>query len=207
MSEEDLIRDIARGGRAGDLALRSLYDGSGRHMLRFFVYSGVSGDEAKDILQETLVKLVRYAGTYNGDGAARAWMWQIARNCLADHQRRAGRLAEHVVAVDDEQWEYIADTRASPADCGPGETADECVAKGLARIFHEQQVGSLVPRRVYIGISPPMETEDCRCQSVPIGPSNLDGLEGEWSRPHSTVATSSAMAVCCCSSGSMSALV
>ncbi len=110
-------------------------------MLRFFVYSGVSGDEAKDILQETLVKLVRYAGTYNGDGAARAWMWQIARNCLADHQRRAGRLAEHVVAVDDEQWEYIADTRASPADCGPGETADECVAKGL------EAFGAQMPER------------------------------------------------------------
>ncbi len=36
----------------------------------------------------------------------------------------------------------------------------------LARIFHDLRVGSLVPRRVVIGISPSMPTEDCRCQSV-----------------------------------------
>jgi DNA-directed RNA polymerase specialized sigma24 family protein len=72
-------------------------------MLRFFVYSGVSGDEAKDILQETLVKLVRHADSYNGDGAARSSIWQIARNCSPIINVRAGRSSEHVVVVDDEQ--------------------------------------------------------------------------------------------------------
>ena len=46
----------------------------------------------------------------------------------------------------------------------------------LARIFHELKVGSLVPRRVVIGISPPMPTEDCRCQSVRMIGSNSAGL-------------------------------
>jgi RNA polymerase sigma factor (sigma-70 family) len=115
MSEEEVIREIRKGGRAADVALRALYDGCARHMLRFFVYSGVSGDEAKDILQETLVRLVRHVDSYNGDGAARSWIWQIARNCLTDHQRRSGRWSELVVAVDDEQWDRIAETHASPA--------------------------------------------------------------------------------------------
>lgn len=36
----------------------------------------------------------------------------------------------------------------------------------LARKLHELRIGGLVPRRVVIGISPPMPTEDRRCQSV-----------------------------------------
>ena len=39
-------------------------------------------------------------------------------------------------------------------------------ATSLARIFHDLEVGSLVPKRVVIGLLPPMATEDCRCQSV-----------------------------------------
>ncbi|MFN5166653.1 MAG: RNA polymerase sigma factor [Pseudomonadota bacterium] len=141
MSEEEVIREIRKGGRAADVALRALYDGCARHMLRFFVYSGVSGDEAKDILQETLVRLVRHVDSYNGDGAARSWIWQIARNCLTDHQRRSGRWSELVVAVDDEQWDRIAETHASPAACAPGETVDECVSRGL------EAFGAQMPER------------------------------------------------------------
>ncbi len=141
MSEEEVIREIRKGGRAADAALRALYDGCARHMLRFFVYNGVSGDEAKDILQETLVRVVRHVDSYNGDGAARSWIWQIARNCLTDYQRRSGRWSELVVAVDDEQWDRIAETHASPAACAPGETVDECVSRGL------EAFGAQMPER------------------------------------------------------------
>lgn len=131
MSEEELIGEIRKGGRALHLALRVLYDTTGPHMVRFFVYQGVPADEAQDILQETLVKVVRKVDTYQGEGTARAWIWQIARNCLVDHQRAAGRAAEHVVAVNDEQWDVLVETTPGPADCAVWETADECVSRGL----------------------------------------------------------------------------
>ncbi len=113
------------------LALRVLYDTTGLHMVRFFVYQGVPADEAQDILQETLVKVVRKADTYTGAGTARSWIWQIARNCLADHQRAAGRESEHLVAVNNEQWDTLVETTADPTECLAGETADECVSRGL----------------------------------------------------------------------------
>ena len=131
MTEEDIVRGICQGGRAQDAALRALYDLTAQAMLRFFVHHGVSGDDAMDILQVTLMKVVRHAAHYKGDGAARSWIWQIARNCLADHQRGAGRLSEHVVLVDEQQWDTIMDTHAAPASCAPGDTADECVSRGL----------------------------------------------------------------------------
>ena len=82
MFEEEIVREICKGGQARDSALRALYDSCAQHMLRFFVYHGASTDEAQDILQETFLKVVRKADTYLGDGAARSWIWQIARNCL-----------------------------------------------------------------------------------------------------------------------------
>jgi RNA polymerase sigma factor (sigma-70 family) len=131
MSEEELVGEIRKGGRAMHLALRVLYESTGPHMVRFFVYQGVPADEAQDILQETLVKVVRKADTYKGEGTARSWIWQIARNCLADHQRASGRASEHLVAVNDEQWDTLVETTPAPAECVAGETADECVSRGL----------------------------------------------------------------------------
>ena len=60
---------------------------------------------------------------------------------------------------------------------------------GLARIFREVEVGSLVPRRVVIGISPPMPTEDCRCQSVRNTNLTSGDLVGGLLRPTSVAAT------------------
>ena len=59
----------------------------------------------------------------------------------------------------------------------------------LTRIFHEARVGRLVPRRVVIGISPPMPTEDCRCQSVRTRSWISVGLVGASSRRISAAGT------------------
>ena len=131
MTEEDILRSIRQGGRARDAALKALYDGTAQHMLRFFVYRGVSGDEAQDILQETFVKIVRNADTFNGSGAARAWIWQVARNCFTDFMRKRSRLSEDEVAVNDEKWQALEETTAAPPDCVPGQSVETCVASGL----------------------------------------------------------------------------
>ena len=137
MTEEEIINAIRSGGRPGNLALKALYDSTAQSMLRFFVYSGVSGDDAKDILQDTFIKIVRSADSYKGEGAARSWIWQIARNCLTDHQRKQARRSTDEVAVNDEQWQAIAETTAdSPAGDG-NRTAEECVAQGL-EVFARQ---------------------------------------------------------------------
>jgi RNA polymerase sigma factor (sigma-70 family) len=88
MTEDDIIKLICAGGKAMDVGIKALYQSTAQPMLRFFVYKGVSGDDAKDVLQETFIKIVRNVGSCNGDGAAKAWIWQVARNCLIDHQRK-----------------------------------------------------------------------------------------------------------------------
>jgi RNA polymerase sigma factor (sigma-70 family) len=132
MSDDEVIKGLRDGGRAREAAMRSLFfSETARHMRRFFEAHGASPEEAKDVLQDTLIKIDRYAANYRGDGEARSWFWQIARNCLHDHQRASGRRSEHLVSLGDDEWAKVAETTAAAPDCPTGESADECVAKGF----------------------------------------------------------------------------
>jgi RNA polymerase sigma-70 factor (ECF subfamily) len=134
MTEEDIIKLIRAGGKAMDAGVKALYDTSAQPMLRFFVYKGTSGDEANDILQETLFKIVRNAASYSGQGEAKSWMWQIARNCLIDHQRK-------VDTVD--SLKSIKAAKATMATA-----ANEAAARGEEISFEN---GVKVTRLPYVG--------------------------------------------------------
>lgn len=146
MTEEDIIKLIRAGGKAMDAGVKALYDTTAQPMLRFFVYRGTSGDEAKDILQETFIKIIRSAGSYSGQGEAKSWIWQIARNCLIDHQRKQGSLANHETAVNDEQWESLAQTTPDPnaTSCAVPGSVDECVSAGLDQFNRREPERALV---------------------------------------------------------------
>ncbi len=133
MTEEDIIKMIRTGGDAMNVGVKALYGETAQPFLRFFVYKGASPEEAKDVLQDTMVKIVRSVESYDGDGSARSWMWQIARNCLIDHQRKATALTTHETTVSDEHWQHLEDVTADPnaAACRDKGSVDECVTAGL----------------------------------------------------------------------------
>ncbi len=131
MTDEDILAGVCQGGRQRDAAVKALYQRHAQAMLRFFIHRGVSADEAKDILQDTVVKVVRSADSFKGTGAARAWLWQIARHCLLDFHAARARQAGHEVTVDAERWDTLANTAPAPLACPVGETVDACVATGL----------------------------------------------------------------------------
>ena len=141
MTEDDIIKLIRAGGKATDAGVKALYAGMAQHMLRFFVYrGGASGDEAWDILQEAMVKIVKGSSTYSGNGVAKAWIWQIARNCLVDYQRKKYALLDHEEAVNEEQWTELEKKTADPSAHAEacGQTIDECVDYGL-KIFRQKE--------------------------------------------------------------------
>jgi RNA polymerase sigma factor (sigma-70 family) len=144
MTEEEVLKRIRDGGKAADAAVRSMYELLAQPMLRFFVHHGISGDEAKDVLQEAFIKVVRNAASYKGDGTAKSWIWQIARNCLTDHFRKQSTVAEHEITVNDEQWHVLNETKAAPEICTNARSVDECVAARL----HE--FAKQMPERAYV---------------------------------------------------------
>ena len=58
-----------------------------------FVHARVGGDDgaAEDLLQETLLEMVRSATTFRGEAAVTTWACAIARRCLARHYERERR--------------------------------------------------------------------------------------------------------------------
>lgn len=127
-----------------DAAVKALYDGKARPILGFFVSRGLSGDEAKDVLQDTFVNIVRGAANFEGEGTARSWVWQIARNCLTDHLRKKLSTEKHVEVFGDEDWQQVQETTAAPEVCVAAGSVDECVAAGL------QEFGNQMPDRAYV---------------------------------------------------------
>ena len=146
MTEENIIKLIGAGGKAMDAGVKALYQTSAQPMLRFFVYKGLSGDDAKDVLQDTFVKIIRSVSSFTGDGAAKAWLWQVARNCLIDHQRKQGSLGNHEVAVNDEHWQTLEDTTPdeNAQTCGTTGSVDECVSTGLDQFKRAEPERALV---------------------------------------------------------------
>jgi RNA polymerase sigma factor (sigma-70 family) len=100
-------------------------------MLRFFIHHGVSPTDAEDVLQDTFIKITRGADSYTGQGNAKSWFWQVARNCMTDFLRKKGAYAEKYVPFDDEHSD-LSGSVAQPD--GPGTfqtTVDECVSSGI----------------------------------------------------------------------------
>lgn len=63
---------------------------------RLLLSVGATPDDAEDALQDCFVAAWRGASTFRGSGAARGWLFTIARNALRrQHRRRAGEPAEY----------------------------------------------------------------------------------------------------------------
>ena len=137
MTEEDILRGICAGGRAREAAVVALYRGHAQALLRFFVHQGLGPDDARDLLQDTVVKIVRGAAGFDGKGAARAWIWQVARYALLDFLEKRGRLASRETALTDEQWSTVAETTPSDAASESPQDVDDCVGAGLEAFARE----------------------------------------------------------------------
>jgi RNA polymerase sigma factor (sigma-70 family) len=143
-TEEDIVSLIGKGdGKSQETGVRALYDLMAKPMLRFFVHLGLSPDEARDVLQETFVKVVRSASAFSPGGSAKAWLWQIARNCLTDHLRQTARVRKHETVFDEQGWQSIQDTIPERPHAS-STSVEKCVSEGLARF------ANAMPDRAYV---------------------------------------------------------
>jgi RNA polymerase sigma-70 factor, ECF subfamily len=95
VSAPDHDAELLRAAAGGDpAAVRWLLDEVAPTVFGF-LYARVGGDRAvaEDLLQETLLEVVRSADRYRGDAAVTTWMCTIARRRLARHYERERRAA------------------------------------------------------------------------------------------------------------------
>lgn len=125
MEDDDLIVAVAGGD---DAALRELF---ARHApwVAARLRSVLSASDVEDVLQETFLAIWRGAAAYRPEGAARGWVWGIARRQAALFMRRRGPAA----------WGLPA---AVAADGG---RADDPAEAALSRAAIAEAVAALGP--------------------------------------------------------------
>lgn len=131
--DQQSINLIRQGGKMRDTGIAKLFRKYAAHFRKFFRYQGLSESDANDVLQETFVKIIRHADTYNGEAPLEAWLWRIARNCMTDHFRH--QKISRTENLDDDDWEVLehsADALITFDAPTVSETLEDCVTRGFA---------------------------------------------------------------------------
>jgi RNA polymerase sigma-70 factor, ECF subfamily len=131
-----------------------------------------SSDEAADVTQETFLRAWRSAPTFTGSSSGRTWLFGVARNVVADHQRRharRGRIRKFISlsARSDESFNQSADV-ANRRDFDPadGNRFDEHYAlQGLVDQLEPERKEAFVLTQI-VGLSYAEVAEIC---DVPLG--------------------------------------
>ena len=71
-------------GKGEPQQLAELFARHHRKLYNFFRKLGNASHASEDLVQETFIRMLRYAGSYKETGQFVAWMYQIARNAAAD---------------------------------------------------------------------------------------------------------------------------
>jgi RNA polymerase sigma-70 factor (ECF subfamily) len=93
---EDAVEEpdphVIRNAKAGDLqAFESLVRRYQRDVYRFALHLTSDPSLSEDVTQDTFVRAYRFLRRYRGDSRFSTWLFSIARNCVHDEFRRAGR--------------------------------------------------------------------------------------------------------------------
>jgi RNA polymerase sigma-70 factor (ECF subfamily) len=100
MSEAELLAAAQRGERAAMEALLARYE---RPIYRFGLRMCGNEEDAREVLQETLVAAFRHLTTFRGQAALSTWLFQIARSfCIKTrrHVRPSEALDEDTAAAE-----------------------------------------------------------------------------------------------------------
>lgn len=93
-SDEELMQQAAVQGPA---PLAMLFDRHHRRLLAFFVKLGHGRSGSEDLVQETFLRMLRYAASFRPGAQFVPWMYQIARHAAADawHARPREETRDH----------------------------------------------------------------------------------------------------------------
>lgn len=77
------------------------------HRQLFGFYYRMCGDSelSEDLVQNLFLRMIKYRHTFSGEGQFRAWMYQMARNLLADHYRKKKKMLQDDFKEVAQIWE------------------------------------------------------------------------------------------------------
>jgi RNA polymerase sigma-70 factor (ECF subfamily) len=132
-SDDDLLAAVRAGDRS---ALERLLDRHQAAVYRFGVKMCREEEDARDVVQETLLAAVRHLPDFRGASSVSTWLYTIARSfCIK--KRRTSKFAPQRIESLDAEPEAAA--RVADAARGPEEDASNRQLRGVL----EEAIGSL----------------------------------------------------------------
>lgn len=124
MSEDELLDAFRRGEPAAIAAVLEKYEPA---VYRFGLRMCRDPEDAKDVLQDTLLAAARGARGYRGGAALSTWLYTIARRLCGKRRRKAGRPSADDVSIDADEAHAIASGSRPPDEAA----ADREIASAL----------------------------------------------------------------------------
>jgi RNA polymerase sigma-70 factor (ECF subfamily) len=87
---DELLMETVKQGYYENLS--PLYERHSRLILNYFNRLTGDRESSRDLTQMVFERLLRYRRSYKSGARFRPWMFQIARNVLADHWKRSARM-------------------------------------------------------------------------------------------------------------------
>jgi RNA polymerase sigma-70 factor (ECF subfamily) len=140
MMERD-DRDLLSAAQAGDRAAREeLLDRHQRRVYRFGLKMCRDPEDAKDILQETLLAFARTLKDFRGASSVSTWLYTIARSFCIKRRRRSKFAPEH-----EESLEAVEPGAEARQIADPSRTPDESLAGRQVEAALEDAISGLEP--------------------------------------------------------------
>ncbi len=132
-SDPELMRALAKGSEPAFAELLRRYQGG---VLDFACRFLGDADEARDVAQETFLRLYRNAEGWRPEAGLRAWLYKIAKNLCIDHVRKKrpdipGTLPEPV-------------HEKTPLDTLNGKELTDTLSRGIGRLPESQRTAVLL---------------------------------------------------------------
>jgi len=131
-AEARLVEAAQHGDRAAETALLARYEGP---VYRFGLRFCRDPEDARDVLQETLLAAARGLPSYRGEAALGTWLYAIARSfCIKQRRRqlRAAPLASS--ASTDEEARAVPDPAAPPDEAAIAHELSGNVQRAIAAL-------------------------------------------------------------------------
>ena len=140
MGIEQTDEELLAAARTGDAApLEALLSKHQARLYRFSLKMCGSPSDAQDVLQETLIALIRSIHTFRGDSSVSTWLYTVARSFCSKRRRQSKFAPAHTESLDHDVANSVADPGLAPDEALAARQMQMALNSALAALSDENR--------------------------------------------------------------------